>query len=54
MKTLKWVGLAALTTGALCSWLGLGGCGVWGLVAAGVGAVLLLNGGLSLSSLTGN
>lgn len=49
MKTFKWVTLAALTTGALFSWWSLGGCGVWGLVAAGVGAVVLLNGGLNLT-----
>jgi hypothetical protein len=54
MRTFKWVSLAALTTGLVCASLGgLGGCGVWGLVAAGVGAVLLLNGGLDLTSLLG-
>jgi len=53
MRTCKWVTLAALATGVvLSSGLGLGGCGVWGLVAAGVGAVLLLNGGLNLNTAT--
>jgi hypothetical protein len=50
MKTFKWVTLAALATGAVFASLGgLGGCGTWGLVAAGVGAVLL-NGGLNLGA----
>ncbi len=40
MRTIKWVALAGLTTGVLFA--GLGGCGVWGLAAAGLGAVFVL------------
>jgi hypothetical protein len=53
MKTFKWVTLAALTTGVVCApaWVAWAAAACGGLVAAGVGAVLLLNGGLNLTNL---
>lgn len=50
MRRVKWLSLAAMaTTGTL--FMGLGSCGPIGLAAVGLGALLLLGGGLG--NLTG-